>query len=66
MYTPYIFNRGGCVVFKTIGKKVAEGVADGTLDKVKPHIPYIVIGGAILLGALILSRQPKVVVVLAR
>ena len=53
-------------MFKTIGKKVAEGVADGTLDKVKPHIPYIVIGGAILLGALILSRQPRVVVVLAR
>jgi hypothetical protein len=53
-------------VFKTIGKKVAEGVTDGTVDKIKPYTPYIVFGGVILLGILILSRQPKVVVVLAR
>ena len=53
-------------MFKTIGKKVAEGVADGTVDKIKPYTPYIIIGGVILIGALILSRQPKVVVVLAR
>jgi hypothetical protein len=53
-------------VFKTIGKKVAEGVADGTVDKLKPYTPYIIIGGAVLIVALLLSRQPKVVVVLAR
>lgn len=53
-------------MFKTIGKKVAEGVADGTVDKLKPYTPYIIIGGAVLLAALILSRQPKVVVILAR
>jgi hypothetical protein len=56
----------GCVVFKTIGKKVAEGVADGTVDKLKPYTPYIIIGGAVLIVALLLSRQPRVVVVLAR
>ena len=53
-------------MFKTIGKKVAEGVADGTVDKIKPYTPYIIIGGAVLLVTLILSRQPKVVIVLAR
>ena len=52
--------------FKAIGKKVADGVADGTIDKIKPYTPYIVLGGVILLGVLILSRQPRVVVVLAR
>lgn len=53
-------------MFKTIGKKVAEGVADGTVDKLKPYTPYVIIGGAVLIVALLLSRQPKVVVVLAR
>lgn len=53
-------------MFKAIGKKVVDGVADGTVDKIKPYTPYIVLGGAILLGVLILSRQPRVVVVLAR
>ena len=53
-------------MFKTIGKKVADGVADGAVDKIKPYAPYIVLGGVVLLGVLILSRQPRVVVVLAR
>lgn len=53
-------------MFKAIGKKVADGVADGTWDKVKPYTPHIVIGGVILLGVLVLSRQPRVVVILAR
>ena len=53
-------------MFKAIGKKVADGAADGTVDKIKPYTPYIVLGGVILLGALILSRQPRVVVVLAK
>ena len=67
MYTPYIFDSGGMrIMFKAIGKKVADGVADGTIDKIKPYTPYIVLGGVILLGVLILSRQPRVVVVLAR
>ena len=54
------------MMFKTIGKKVVDGVADGTIDKIKPYTPYIVLGGVVLLGVLILSRQPRVVVVLAR